>query len=327
MTPEYQNFILGGELTPIERLSMAFLVPKSAAHIQFAYYQSSLVVEYLVDNYGEECISKILKDLGNGIFINIAIENHASRLDQLQSAFTEYVTAKAKAFAADADLTKPNPLEVNPIDKNSIVDWLESNPNNIWALNTTSVNLIEEKKYLEAIPLLEKSIKLYPRQRGGNSPYGMLSMAHRELGQSDDELLVLEKWAAIEDSATKLYERLMEIYADRKDWSSVERSAKRFFSANPLSPVSHRFMALKSQEMGDKRASIQPLKRLLLLNPPDPVDLHFRLASALAENAPEEAKRHVLQALEDAPRFRAAQNLLVRLAEPKVAPDEKVKAE
>ena len=327
MTPEYQNFILGGELTPIERLSMAFLVPKSAAHIQFAYYQSSLVVEYLVDNYGEECISKILKDLGNGVFINIAIENHASGLDQLQSAFTEYVTSKAKAFAADADLTKPNPLEVNPIDKNAIVDWLESNPNNIWALNTTSVNLIEEKKYLEAIPLLEKSIKLYPRQRGGNSPYGMLSMAHRELGQSDDELLVLEKWAAIEDSATKLYERLMEIYADRKDWSSVERSAKRFFSANPLSPVSHRFMALKSQEMGDKRASIQPLKRLLLLNPPDPVDLHFRLASALAENAPEEAKRHVLQALEDAPRFRAAQNLLVRLAEPKVAPDEKVKAE
>jgi len=327
MTPEYQDFILGGELTPIERLSMAFLVPKSAAHIQFAYYQSSLVVEYLVENYGEDCISKILQDLGNGIFINIAIENHASKLDQLQPAFTEYVTAKAKAFAAEADLTKPNPLEVNPLDKNAIVDWLESNPNNIWALNATCSNLIEEKKYLEAIPLLEKSIKLYPRQRGGNSPYGMLSMAHRELGQADDELSVLEEWSAIEDSATKLYERLMEIYSDRKDWSSVERSAKRFFSANPLSPVSHRFMALKSQETGDKTASIRPLKRLLLLTPADPVDLHFRLASALAESSPDEAKRHVLQALEDAPRFRAAQNLLVRLNEPKVNLDEKVQTE
>ncbi len=86
-------------------------------------------------------------------------------------------------------------------------------------------------------------------------------------------------------------------------------------------------MALKSQETGDKTASIQPLKRLLLLNPADPVDLHFRLASALAESSPDEAKRHVLQALEDAPRFRAAQNLLVRLNESKVKPDEKVKTE
>ena len=53
MTPEYRNFILDGEMTPIERLSMAFLVPKSPEHIQFAYYQSSLVVEYLVKNFGE----------------------------------------------------------------------------------------------------------------------------------------------------------------------------------------------------------------------------------------------------------------------------------
>ena len=327
MTPEYRDFILGGELTPVERLSMAFLVPKSPAHIQFAYYQSSLVVEYLVENFGEECISKILKDLGEGVFINIAIEKHATKLDELQSAFTEYATKKAKAFAAEADLTRPNPLEVNPLDKNAIVDWLESNPNNIWALNATCANLIEEKKYIEAIPLLEKSIQLHPRQRGGNSPYGMLSMVHRELGRADDELIVLEKWAAIEDSATKLYERLMEIYADKEDWSSVERAAKRFFSANPLSPVSHRFMALKSQKTDDNESSIRPLKRLLLLNPADPVDLHFRLASALVDRSPEEAKRHVLQALEDAPRFRAAQKLLVRLNSNEIEPEKKVESE
>ena len=71
--PIGNNAMICVELSPIERLSMAFLVPKSAAHIQFAYYQSSLVVEYLVENYGEECISKILQDLGDGIFINIAI--------------------------------------------------------------------------------------------------------------------------------------------------------------------------------------------------------------------------------------------------------------
>ena len=316
MTPEYRNFILDGEMTPIERLSMAFLVPKSPEHMQFAYYQSSLVIEYLVKNFGEACISNILHDLGQGVFINIAIEQHATNLAKLEAGFSEFATGLAKAFAPEADLAKPNPLEVNPLDKNAIVDWLEANPNNIWALNTTCANLVEEEKFLEAIPLLERSIKLHPRQRGGGSPYGMLARAHRELGQAEDELAVLEQWAAIEDAATKLYGRLMEIHAEREDWAAVDRLARRFFSANPLSPIGHRFMALTAQQTGRRADTIRPLRRLLLLDPADPVDLHFRLATALADTAPDKARRHVLQALEDAPRFRAAQKLLIRLAKP-----------
>ena len=318
MTPEYREFILGGEMTPIERLSMAFIVPKSPEHIQFAYYQSSLVVEYLVKHFGEECISNILHDLGQGVFINIAIEQHAAPLAKLEAGFAEFATGLAKAFAAEADLANPTPLEVNPLDKNAIVDWLEANPNNIWALNTTCANLVEEEKFLEAIPLLERSIRLHSRQRGGGSPYGMLARAHRELGQAEDELAVLEQWAAIEDAATKLYGRLMEIHAERENWEAVDRLAKRFFSANPLSPIGHRFMALTAQQTGNTAATIRPLKRLLLLDPADPVDLHFRLATALAGPSPLEAKRHVLQALEDAPRFRAAQKLLTRLTKPEL---------
>ena len=316
MTPEYREFILGGEMTPIERLSMAFIVPKSPEHMQFAYYQSSLVVEYLVKHFGEVCISNILHDLGQGVFINIAIEQHAAPLAKLEAGFAEFATGLAKAFAAEADLAKPSPLEVNPLDKNAIVDWLEANPSNIWALNTICANLVEEEKFLEAIPLLERSIRLHPRQRGSGSPYGMLARAHRELGQAEDELAVLEQWAAIEDAATKLYGRLMEIHAERENWEAVDRLAKRFFSANPLSPIGHRFMALTAQQTGNTAATIRPLKRLLLLDPADPVDLHFRLATALAGPSPLEAKRHVLQALEDAPRFRAAQKLLTRLAKP-----------
>jgi len=322
MTPEYRDFILGGEMTPIERLSMAFIVPKSPEHMQFAYYQSSLVVEYLVNHFGEACISNILRDLGQGVFINIAIEKHATDLAKLEAGFTDFATGLAKAFAAEADLAKPSPIEVNPIDKNAIVDWLADHPNNIWALNTTCANLVEEEKFLEAIPLLERSIRLHPRQRGGGSPYGMLARAHRELGQAEDELAVLEQWAAIEDAATKLYGRLMEIHAEREDWTAVDRLAKRFFSANPLSPIGHRYMALTAQQTGNTAATIRPLKRLLLLDPADPVDLHFRLATALAGPSPLEAKRHVLQALEDAPRFRAAQKLLTRLAKPEPLAEE-----
>ena len=40
--------ILGAELTPLSQLSSAFLAPKSPLHLQFAYYESALAVDFLV---------------------------------------------------------------------------------------------------------------------------------------------------------------------------------------------------------------------------------------------------------------------------------------
>ncbi len=64
MTPQYRQMILTGEMTPVGKLSTAFMSPPSPMHLQFAYYQSSLVVEFLVERFGFEVIKAILADLG-----------------------------------------------------------------------------------------------------------------------------------------------------------------------------------------------------------------------------------------------------------------------
>ena len=46
--------VLGGQLTPVGNLSSAFLSPKSPLHLQFAYYESALAVEFLFEKYGLE---------------------------------------------------------------------------------------------------------------------------------------------------------------------------------------------------------------------------------------------------------------------------------
>jgi len=51
MTPRYREMILeNDELTPVSKLSGAFLSPKSEQHLQFAYYESSLAVEFFGGN-------------------------------------------------------------------------------------------------------------------------------------------------------------------------------------------------------------------------------------------------------------------------------------
>src|SRR5258708_31522827 len=77
-------------------------------------------------------------------------------------------------------------------------------------------------------------------------------------------------------------------------------------------------MADAAAGSGNKDQAIEAYRKLLLLDPSDPAEMHFRLARLLHERggAEIEAKRHVLQALEDAPRYRDAQRLLLEIAAP-----------
>jgi hypothetical protein len=50
------------------------------------------------------------------------------------------------------------------------------------------------------------------------------------------------------------------------------------------------------------------------MRPPDPAEVHFRLARLLDASGDPAARRHVLKSLEAAPRYRAAQQLLLKLA-------------
>ena len=57
--------------------------------------------------------------------------------------------------------------------------------------------------------------------------------------------------------------------------------------------------------------AIESWRTLLQLDPGDPAEAHFRLARLLRKNKNPEAKRHLLMALEEAPRFRQAHRLLL----------------
>src|SRR5207247_2581358 len=82
MTPRYREMILGDDLTPVGKLSAAFLSPKSDLHLQFAYYESSLVVEYLVQRFRFGSLKQILHDLGEGADMNVAIAAHTEPIDE-----------------------------------------------------------------------------------------------------------------------------------------------------------------------------------------------------------------------------------------------------
>jgi hypothetical protein len=61
--------------------------------------------------------------------------------------------------------------------------------------------------------------------------------------------------------------------------------------------------------------AIRSFQTVLKLDPPDRADVHYRLARLFQKQKDPEARRQVLLALEEAPRFRAAHALFLQIAE------------
>jgi len=314
MSPRFREMILGGELTPVGKLSGAFLAPKTGAHLQFAYYESSLVVEHLVERFGIGVIRKILTELGNGTEINAAIAKHTEPMAKLEVTFEKYARAKAQALAPELDWSKPEAAAL----RGSIAELAKQHPKNFYVLTQQATRAINRKEWEAAKEPCRKLIKLFPRQVGGGSnAYVLLARAHRELKEFTDERQTLETLAGMSDDAYPVFLRLMELSAEAKDWPTVRANGERTLAVNPLQPEPYRWLALAAEAQQEPVAAIESWQTLLKLEPLDPAEAHYRLARLLRTKDNAKAKRHLLLALEAAPRFRAALKLLLEWEETK----------
>lgn len=336
MNPRYREMILGEDLTPVSRLSSAFLTPKSEMHVQFAYFESEQVVEFLVQNFGIEALKKILVDLGDGVDINEAIARNTAPMEKIEKDFAAFERDRANNLAPGLDWTKPklaareqdvvalefiatNLVHVPPTNAPAVQSAAtpaatNSSAPNYWRLTRQARTALSAKDWADAKAPLQQIIELYPKQAEPDSAYAMLAAAHRELSETNEEREVLMKLAPLEADDTDTFMRLMDLDAGAGDWHGVAENAERFLAANPLLAQPYRYLALASEKLGQPDPAIRSFERMLLLDPSDPAEIHYHLARLLRQKGDAAgAKRHVLQALEEAPRFRDAQRLLLEI--------------
>ena len=313
MKPRYRAMILNDEeFTPVSQLSAAFMRPKTPVHLGFAYYESSLVVQWLVEKWGLDKMKDLLADLARGTEINAALAKHFAPIEQLDDQFAGHARALANAVGPQVDWTKPKAAELRTTESTAKV--LAEKPANYDAVLKYAEHLLDAGQWAEAKKPLEKLIELYPEQRDPDGAYAMLAKAQRELGESDAEVATLTRLAELTPEATGAFTRLAQIFSARKDWPKVLDYAARFQAVNPLAPDSHRIEAEAHEGLGQSDAAIAAYGTMLKLDPPDVAEIHYRLARLLHAKHDPLAKRHILLALEEAPRFRAAHELLLEIS-------------
>ncbi len=324
MLPEYIEFILGDKMKPVSNLSAAFLTAESNMDLQFAYYQSALVVEFLVKQYGFEKLTAILRDLGEGIEINDAIARHTENIKQIDEKFAVYAREQARNVGKGLDWNKPKlATDDGPRDPGKYLrstpaagnatELLRSQPNNYWAFILGAQEAVAEKNWDEADELLNRMF-----QRAGNGfqsplPYVLRAAVARGQNEKEEERKALENAAAVDGNQFDVFRRLIELELERENWPAIANWSRRAIGMNPFASRPYRTLAQASENLNQPQAAITALETMLKLEPLNPAELHFQVARLRKPTTPELAKRHLLLALEDAPRYREAHRLLLEM--------------
>ncbi len=310
LDPQFREMLLGTDLVPLSQLSGAFLRPASPMHLQFAYYQSSLAVQFMVEKYGQEKLIRLLEELATGVPINNALATTMAPLKELDREFLEFAKQVAQSFGGDWDWAAPDLAETASAAQWQ--EWNAKNPKRIQGLVNHAAALMRESKWQAAADIWSQIVTVIPR--GLNDAWLQLAICYRELDRNSDEQQTLATYCDLASDDVGAMERLIELATETADWPTVQKYADRWIAVQPLIASPYRHVAVAGKHLNLLPQRQRALEALIAMAPVDVASLHFELAQVYREQGRiADAKRAVLRTLEQAPRFMAAHELLKNL--------------
>ena len=312
LNPRYRQMLLDEGLPKVSQLSGSFLRPASPLHLQFAYFESSLVVEWLVERYGFDALLGVLDDLGRGLSLDDSLTRLGGSVAEIDAGFATYARGRAERFAPETDWTTselPDPPTVE-----NLAAFLATHPNNHAGWRTLARLRIQAGDWTEAELALRELARLYPEDSTSEGLPFMQARVARERGDVAGEVAALERWVGLSAAPVAALERLGQLHLEAKRWEPALATARRWLGVSPQLPGPHRLAATAAGELRDWRAQVASLRALAQLRPTDPAGLQLQLGRAWLELGDlEPARRAALRALENTPRYRAAQQLLLEV--------------
>ena len=259
-------------------------------------------MQFLVDTYGFDRLRATLAALGEGADINAALAQNFAPLADLDAAFAKFARARADKVAGPHDLRPPNDRLGNAL--------AQLDRKNLYGQLTQARELMQAGRGIEARFILKGLTADGFYLPGRENVHQRLAEVCRELGDTAGERDALTAIAEHESDALEAVSRLLEIAEAAGDAAAAARWADQWLTINPLAPTPWRALFTAREKSGETATAIAAGDTLLRLDPPDRAAIHYRLAQLWEDTDVEQARHHVLQALEEAPRFRRAHALL-----------------
>ena len=274
---------------PIADLDRGFIRPTYEAQVIVSYMQAGLICEYVAGHFGQRGLEGMLdgfaagKDTAEVVTTVLGIE--PAKFDE---DFAAYVESQLGTTIAQLE------------------PWQEKQAELYETIEAGDSRLIVAKA--------AEAIALFPDFVDEGSAYLAKAGAHRDLGETalgTDTLLEYRRRGGHDPDALFTLARALTT-AGRND-DAIDAYKDLLMVAPLRSGVHLEFGDLLAAE-GRPREALLEYQALLAMNPQDLADAHYRLAKtyvALEDRA--KGREHLLYALEIAPHYREAQQLLLEV--------------
>jgi len=292
-------------------LDAGFQRPKSPQDVPIAYFQASQVCEFIVERYGFDAILRMLA----------MYRDKAKTPDVLQQVlklsesdfdreFATYIEAKVKPLH-QALLTPTN--NAASLSKAEVLKALETQ--DTFALRIRAAELLAADGDTQgAVVHYIRALELFPFVSGKGNPYESLAKLLEAKGDREQAAKTLDSLVKTDENnleALKTIARLRLALGERQQ--ALDALQASFF-ISPFDYKLHTQAGELSLELKDYAKALTEFQVALALAPPNVAEANYNVAAAFhALGRQPEAKRAVLRALEAAPRYEKAQELLLRI--------------
>ena len=319
VTLEFLRALQVGRAAPAPATSTtASSRPKGPEQVAISYYQASLVVEWIEAQRGFPAILELLKAYGEGRSTEQAFEKVlGTSLEDFDKGFFAHLQQR---FAGPLAAIRPPAKAVLEIPERSVTSAVlreraDGDPGQFEAQIAAGLALFHESKRAEALPYLERAEALFPEYAGKDSPHFYLAAIYKDQG----------KTAGGDRPAPEAHRHLREPLPRAARAGAPARGAGRPRRRRRVAGSRALHLAVRGRPFtsgwpastrawATGRRSSAPAARWSPSIPP--TGRRRSTSSPWPCSRPETtkaARREVLRALEIAPRFQRAQELLLRL--------------
>lgn len=320
-SPAWLQAYSSGQMPPVSQLNDAFVRPAFPEQVVLAYYQGSLVFDWIEEQWGFGVIRSFLSGYRDGHTTNeLARDLLGLSTDDLDEGFDDYVRERfSTEFASTSGGLTPldrtaGRTEASAGDLESLRAQARQRPGDFQARLRLGRALVEAERFDEAEPELREALRLFPGYGGPDGPFYQLARVHEARGEQREAADALRAAARLDESAYPALSREAELRRELGDDEAERIALSRAVEIYPYDIDTHTRLAELLAESGDHAGAVIERQAVVGLEPADMAEARFQLALALrAAGRTDEARSQVLRALEVAPGYDAALELLLDL--------------
>jgi len=315
MEMEFASMLNRGETLKLKDLNAAFQNPQT---ISLAYYQASLLVEHIVSAYGERALPALVRAFDKGGDTETVFKKALNTdLDQMQAGFDQ--TIERKFGTLRAALKVPDGVEDLLKAPTATLKTIAAEHPRSYPVQVALGRALKRDGQLDdALQAFERAAALVPVARGKGSPYE--EIAAIALQKKDEPRAIASLTSLVKndfnnvEAARQLAGLLKQ--ANVTDPAKLAPVYERILSIDPFDADAHAQVGRLAMQRNDAVAASREFRTVLALNPVDRAAAYTDLAESYFKSGRKaDAKKQTLAALEIAPSYERAQDLLLKLVD------------